>query len=314
MAGKRVETRKIQSKLRNSENRKSFGRSSTLRGGQRTQVAENVDEAKENRTHGLRRMASTGSSHGKRGVDRLKQRSTNMIQQQRPSIRLRNAKPLPSRSLFQHKPRTWLGTKKEKLNKVKEDDWRNARPSGVNKLGKKEEKRGMERSSTEGAIKKSTKKQENNEQDMKRPSTVEGAIKKSTKKQENSNEKDMKRLSSIDGSIKKSKKKQENHDEQDMKRSSVMIRNAEESLLERSLNGTHHKGSSKKQTKKKEHSNKQDLMKSSTTLESSDLSHNHQQPVGRSRSAPSKVPVATEDEYDWRQYLVCTDSDWLKMW
>lgn len=76
---------------------------------------------------------------GQRGVNTMKEKSANVLQRTRqhtPSIRLKtpSARPLPSRSLFQHKPRTWYGSKKEKGTKVKED-WRNARPvaSGSNK-------------------------------------------------------------------------------------------------------------------------------------------------------------------------------------
>ena len=68
------------------------------------------------------------------GVDRVKK-----VVPKKPHIRLKPvSRPLPSRSLFQHKPRTWYGTKQKDPNKVKEQDWRNDRPETPKK--KKEKK------------------------------------------------------------------------------------------------------------------------------------------------------------------------------
>ena len=150
--------RNIQSRVRNGgeQSKKHPARSSNLRSRKQVQVAaENADEVKENHAHGLRRSVSaagsskhrhhahlkkkesnesTGSNVEKykssreqqrtrRSVDRMKQRSTTMLQHHKPTIRLKAPKPLPSRGLFQHRPRTWFGSRKEKGNKVKEVDW-----------------------------------------------------------------------------------------------------------------------------------------------------------------------------------------------
>jgi len=68
------------------------------------------------------------------GVDRVKK-----VVPKKPNIRLKpvSSRPLPSRSLFQHKPRTWYGTKQKDPNKVKEQDWRNDRPEASKKKKKK---------------------------------------------------------------------------------------------------------------------------------------------------------------------------------
>ena len=84
-----------------------------------------VDIVKQRSRTGVDTITTTVKTRSRTGVDRMKQTLP-----KKPNIRLKNVpKPLPSRSLFQHKPRTWLGTKKHKNPNKKEVDWRNARPA-----------------------------------------------------------------------------------------------------------------------------------------------------------------------------------------
>ncbi len=65
---------------------------------------------------------------GRSGVDLMKETGSSIVAKT-PSVRVlkkKNPSTLPSRSLFQHKPRTWFGGKVDKGDKVKED-WRNSR-------------------------------------------------------------------------------------------------------------------------------------------------------------------------------------------
>ena len=72
----------------------------------------------------------------RRGFDTVREQVPRVLPR-RPNIRLKVPKALPTRSLFQHEPRTWFGSKKEKGDKVKED-WRNQRPSTGDSASKKE--------------------------------------------------------------------------------------------------------------------------------------------------------------------------------
>jgi hypothetical protein len=76
-----------------------------------------------------RNGADTIKKKGRSGVDLMRNTGSSIVTK-RPSIRLMKKKEpsaLPSRSLFQHTPRTWFGGRVDKGEKVKED-WRNSRP------------------------------------------------------------------------------------------------------------------------------------------------------------------------------------------
>ncbi len=76
-----------------------------------------------------RNGADTIKKKGRSGVDLMRDTGSSIVPK-RPSIRLMKKKEpsaLPSRSLFQHTPRTWFGGRVDKGEKVKED-WRNSRP------------------------------------------------------------------------------------------------------------------------------------------------------------------------------------------
>ena len=92
-----------------------------------------VESMKERSRNSMDGMKETSRN----GVDRVKK-----VVPKKPNIRLKPVtRPLPSRSLFQHKPRTWYGTKQKDPNKVKEQDWRNDRPE----VKKKKKKSGSSR-------------------------------------------------------------------------------------------------------------------------------------------------------------------------
>lgn len=116
----------------------------------REKIQGGIVEMKQRSKSSVDRMKQRSKS----GADRVKQGGTDMLQR-RPSIKLRTqAPPLPSRSLFQHKPRTWFGTKKGTEDKVKED-WRSARPP-------------TNSANSQRAAKKSDRKEEHGKQDFKR--------------------------------------------------------------------------------------------------------------------------------------------------
>ena len=104
-----------------------------------------VDKVRQTGRSGVDKVRQTGRSvkqttssgvgkvrqTGRNGVERIKTGGGHVIERTKNTsarIRSKAPRPLPNRSLFQHKPRTWLGTKKEKSGKVKED-WRNVMPS-----------------------------------------------------------------------------------------------------------------------------------------------------------------------------------------
>jgi len=259
--------RNIQSRVRNGgeQSKKHPARSSNLRSRKQVQVvAENADEVKENHAHGLRRSVSAAGSskpphhsnlkkkesnessghvekykssreqqRPRRSVDRMKKRSTTKLPHHKPTIRLKAPRPLPFRGLFQHQPRTWFGSKKEKGNKVKELDWRNARPSA--------------------AVKKPSKKEES-KQDCKKSSTIESHGKSSLEPQRPRSS-----MNHQEGAVKKSSKKGEHHhDKQSFKRSSTIESHGKSSLAHHHRpNNTHDQDTVKKSNKKEEHRDKQ---------------------------------------------------------
>jgi len=104
-------------------------------------IQESIVEMKQRSRNRVESM----KERSRNSMDGMKERSRNGVDRvkkvvpKKPNIRLKpvSSRPLPSRSLFQHKPRTWYGTKQKDPNKVKEQDWRNDRPEAPKKKKKK---------------------------------------------------------------------------------------------------------------------------------------------------------------------------------
>jgi len=121
-------------RLPNSERR---SRTSSLRPSVNTErIRGGIGEIKQKSRNGVetlkvksRNGVDTIKKKGKSGVDLMRDTGSSIVTK-RTSVRLIKKKEpsaLPSRSLFQHTPRTWFGGKVDKGEKVKED-WRNSRP------------------------------------------------------------------------------------------------------------------------------------------------------------------------------------------
>ncbi|KAL3815873.1 hypothetical protein ACHAXA_010263 [Cyclostephanos tholiformis] len=95
-----------------------------------------IDEIKQKSRSGVETIKQKSRSgidtikkKSRSGVDSMRETGSNIVKKG-PDVRVMKKKEspaLPSRSLFQHKPRTWFGGKIDKGDKVKED-WRNSRP------------------------------------------------------------------------------------------------------------------------------------------------------------------------------------------
>ena len=132
---------KIETNLSSSEQRQRRIRSISRPRIKTDRFQESFHEMKErsrNRVESMKERSRNGmegmKEKSRNGVDRVKK-----VVPKKPNIRLKpvSSRPLPSRSLFQHKPRTWYGTKQKDPNKVKEKDWRNDRPEAPKKKKKK---------------------------------------------------------------------------------------------------------------------------------------------------------------------------------
>jgi hypothetical protein len=99
-----------------------------IRGGigeMKDKSRSSVEAIKEKSRSGV----DTIKKKGRSGVDLMRETGSSIVAKT-PSVRVlkkKDTSALPSRSLFQHKPRTWFGGKVDKGDKVKED-WRNSRP------------------------------------------------------------------------------------------------------------------------------------------------------------------------------------------
>ena len=112
------------------DNMKQRGRSGVDNIKQRSRNgADNIKQRSRTGVHNIKERGLNGMNsmkeRGRNGVDNVKRRSKSV------------PRPLPSRSLFRHKPRTWFGTKQNDQSKVKEVDWRNTRPAAAKPSRKK---------------------------------------------------------------------------------------------------------------------------------------------------------------------------------
>ncbi len=121
-------------RLLNSERR---SRASSLRPSANTErIRDSIGEMKQKSRIGVetlrgksRNGVNTIKKKGRSGVDVMRETGSSIVTK-RPSVRLvkkRDPSALPSPSFFRHTPRTWLGGKIDRGEKVK-DDWRNSRP------------------------------------------------------------------------------------------------------------------------------------------------------------------------------------------
>lgn len=136
-----VQSNNIDTNLSNSEQRQRRIRSISRPRIKTDRFQESMVELKQR----SRNRVESIKERSRNGMDGMKQKSRNGVDRvkkvvpKKPNIRLKPvpSRPLPSRSLFQHKPRTWYGTKQKDPNKVKEQDWRNDRPEAPKKKKKK---------------------------------------------------------------------------------------------------------------------------------------------------------------------------------
>jgi len=136
-----VHYNKMDTNCSNNEQRQRRIRSISRPRIKTDRIQESIVEMKERSRNRVESM----KERSRNSMDGMKERSRNGVDRvkkvvpKKPNIRLKpvSSRPLPSRSLFQHKPRTWYGTKQKDPNKVKEQDWRNDRPEASKKKKKK---------------------------------------------------------------------------------------------------------------------------------------------------------------------------------
>lgn len=103
----------------------------------------NTPHAKHKGKVGVDRMKQNGQS----GINVVRQQSMNILQHRlnigmTTNNKAIKNKPLPTRSLFQHKRRTWFGCLRKKSKAKKEVDWRNTRlPSNHSSVSSKTKKK-----------------------------------------------------------------------------------------------------------------------------------------------------------------------------